>query len=101
MRRYAILVFLLGMTVSAAWAEGAELPPGPAKKKIETTCTLCHDLKMITKQHQDKKWWAQTLEKMQGLGAEIAPEDHDLYVKYLSTNFGVGGASGKKKTAKN
>lgn len=101
MRGCVLVMFFLGMTVSAAWADGSELPPGPAKKKIETTCTLCHDLKMITKQHQDKKWWAQTLEKMQGLGAEIAPEDRDLYLKYLSSNFGVGGASGKKKTAKN
>lgn len=99
MRSCVCWLFLMTLAVSSAWAEGAELPPGPAKKKIETSCTLCHDLKMITKQHQDKKWWAETLEKMQGLGAEIAPEDHGLYLKYLSANFGVGGA-GKKKAAK-
>ena len=100
MRRYVGCLFVLAMTVSAARAEGPELPPGPAKAKIQATCSQCHDTKNITKQHQDKKWWSETLDKMEGLGAEIAPEDRDLFLKYLSTNFGVGGAS-KKKTAKN
>ncbi len=100
MRRFVSLVVVVLTAGTAAWADGVELPPGPAKKKIQATCTQCHDLKNITKQHQDKKWWAQTLDKMEGLGAEIAPEDRQLYLKYLSANFGVGGA-GKKKAAKN
>ena len=100
MRRCACWLFVMAIMVSTAWAEGPELPPGPAKKKIQATCTLCHDTKMITKQHQDKKWWSQTLDKMEGLGAEIAPGDRDLYLKYLSTNFGVAGAGAKKKAAK-
>jgi len=100
MRSSVCWLFVMAIATSVAWADGPELPPGPAKAKITVTCTQCHDTKMITKQHQDKKWWAQTLDKMEGLGAEIAPGDHDLYLKYLSTNFGVAGAA-KKKAAKN
>jgi hypothetical protein len=106
MRRYvsgvfAMTIFLTAATSSAAWAEAPELPAGPAKAKIQATCTTCHDTKMITKQRHDKKWWAQTLEKMEGLGAEIPAGDRDLYLKYLSTNFGAGPAGAKKKAAKN
>ena len=102
MRSFVCWLFVIAIG-TLAWADGPELPPGPAKAKITATCTTCHDTKMITKQHQDKKWWAETLSKMEGLGAEIAPGDHDLYLKYLSTNFGVGkvAGGGKKKAAKN
>lgn len=102
MRSSVCWLFVMTITTSAVWADGLELPPGPAKAKIQVTCTQCHDTKMITKQHQDKKWWAGTLDKMEGLGAEIAPGDRELYLKYLSTNFGVGKVAGgaKKKAAK-
>ena len=92
------------MAASTAWAANAspELPPGRAKATIEAKCKQCHDLKKITKQHQDAKWWATTLDKMVERGLEIEPEEQQQILKYLSTNFGVagGGASGKKAAKK-
>jgi hypothetical protein len=102
MRRFIGVSVIAVLAVPFAWGSGSELPPGPAKAKIEASCKQCHDLKVITKQHQDKKWWAKTLDKMVEHGLEIDPADQQLVLKYLSTNFGVKGAGGStKKVAKN
>ena len=99
MRGWASLLFVVGMGVSIARAAGAPvlLPPGPAKATIEAKCKQCHDLKKIVTQHQDAKWWANTLDKMVERGLEIEPEDQAQVVKYLSKNFGP--SSGGKKAA--
>ena len=95
---------LLGICALAATARAAsapgELPPGHAKPIIEAKCKQCHDLKKITKQHQDAQWWATTLDKMVERGMEIEPDEQQLVLKYLTTNFGVAGDAGGKKTAK-
>jgi hypothetical protein len=88
------------MAAVGAWALGPELPPGPAKAKIEAKCTQCHDLKMITKQRQDPKWWANTLDQMVERGLEIEPDDQQQVLKYLSKNFGVKSGGGCSKAAK-
>lgn len=94
------MFFVLWMAVVGAWASGPELPPGPAKATIETKCKQCHDLKKITKQHQDAKWWAGTLDKMVERGLEIEPADQQQVLKYLSKNFGVKSGGGGSKAAK-
>ena len=101
MRRSLSWLFIMGMAVSGAWAAGpVVLPPGPAKATIEAKCKQCHDLKKITKQHQDAKWWAGTLDKMVERGLEIEPEEQAQVVKYLSKNFGAQSAGGSSKSAK-
>lgn len=99
MRGWASFLFLTGIAVSSARAAGPAvvLPPGPAKATIEAKCKQCHDLKKIVAQHQDAKWWANTLDKMVERGLEIEPEDQAQVVKYLSKNFGP--TSGSKRAA--
>jgi hypothetical protein len=75
------------------------LPPGPAKATVEAKCKQCHDLKKIVSQHQDPKWWANTLDKMVERGLDIEPEEQAQVVKYLSKNFGVKSGSGGSKAA--
>ena len=95
--RFVIRVWLLVyLAASCAWAGSTGLPPGAAKVKIETTCTQCHSIKTVTKQHQDKKWWAKTLDRMVEHGLEIDPAEQEQVLRYLSTNFGVKSAGGKK-----
>ena len=101
MRHNVSLLLVVGMAVSgASAAEPVVLPPGPAKATIEVKCKQCHDLKKITKQHQDAKWWAGTLDKMVERGLEIEPEEQAQVVKYLSKNFGAQSAGGGSKSAK-
>jgi len=102
MRCWASLFLGFSIAASPAWAASAstELPPGHAKPIIEAKCKQCHDLKKITKQHQDAKWWATTLDKMIERGLEIEPDEQQQVLKYLNTNFGVAGGAGGKKAAK-
>lgn len=92
------LLLVLWLTVTFAWAANGPivLPPGPAKATVEAKCKQCHDLKKIVNQHQDAKWWANTLDKMVERGLEIEPEDQAQVVKYLSKNFGPTSGSSKK-----
>jgi len=80
---------------SLLWGAGPDLPPGPMKKKVQSTCLECHDATRITKQRHDKRWWAQTLTKMVGLGAQVDDDERDALLDYLSKNFGVGKAPAK------
>jgi competence protein ComEA len=77
------------------WAAGPELPPGPMKKKVQSTCVECHDLSRIVKQKHDKKWWAATLTKMEGLGAQVDDDEREALLNYLSKNFGEEKAGAK------
>jgi|SRR5450432_874721 len=90
MRRGACSFVVMLLAVSEARAAGGPvvLPPGPAKATVEAKCKQCHDLKKIVAQHQDAKWWANTLDKMVERGLDIEPEDQAQVVKYLSKNFG-------------
>lgn len=101
MWRFVSVWILVLSAISFSWGSSAELPPGPAKAKIEAKCKQCHDLKVITKQRQDAKWWASTLDKMVERGLEIDPDEQQQVLKYLSANFGVKRAGGAKKTTKN
>jgi hypothetical protein len=88
-----LTVFLFSVLFGAqAFAAGQELPPGPMKKKILATCIECHDTKTITKQRHDKKWWANTLEKMVGYGAQVDDSERPALLNYLSVNFSDKGA---------
>jgi hypothetical protein len=85
--RLLTVLLLTCFFAGQALAEAQALPPGPMKKKILATCTECHDTKMITKQRHDKKWWANTLEKMVGYGAQVDDSERPALLNYLSVNF--------------
>jgi competence protein ComEA len=72
-----------------------ELPPGPMKKKVQSSCLECHDLSRITKQKHDKQWWAKTLTKMVGYGAQVDDSEQEALLNYLSKNFGQGKVAAK------
>lgn len=56
--------------------------------KVKATCTQCHNASRITEQHLTKQEWSNELEKMTGLGADIADDDRAAFLNYLSKNFG-------------
>lgn len=95
LRNAAVAGFVL-LGCSCLWGAGAELPPGPMKKKVQSSCLECHDATRITKQKRDKKWWAQTLTKMVGLGAQVDDDERDALLNYLSKNFGESKAGAKR-----
>lgn len=67
--------------------------------KVKAACTQCHNASRITEQHFTRQEWSKELDKMAGLGAEIADSDRAALLNYLSKNFGpekVGKAAPKK-----
>lgn len=64
-----------------------DLPPGPMQAKATTTCTECHEARIILQQRLSKAAWSKEGDKMVKWGAVVEAGDHDALIDYLSTNF--------------
>ena len=84
-----------------AYGQTKPLPPGPMQAKVKAACTQCHNAARITEQHKTRKEWNDQLDKMIGLGAEVADSDRAGFLDYLTKNFGPDKAAkaGSKKTS--
>jgi hypothetical protein len=94
-----LLPAFLFSSLTFAAAQTKPLPPGPMQAKVKATCTQCHNAARITEQHLTRQEWSNELDKMVGLGAEVADADRAALLNYLSKNFGpdkVGKAAPKK-----
>ena len=75
-----------GLMALAGLALAADpLPDGPGKKTLESACTTCHSLEIVTGKKYSRAQWLDVVDRMKvPLGAE---EKSDL-VGYLSRHFG-------------
>jgi hypothetical protein len=64
-----------------------DLPPGPMQAKATTSCTECHEARIILQQRLSKAAWTKEVDKMVKWGAVVDPSDRDALIEYLSTNF--------------
>jgi hypothetical protein len=83
----AILVLVTVVTWSQAPEPSAELPPGPMQAKATTTCTECHDARIILQQRLGKAAWTKEVDKMVKWGAVVDPADRDALIDYFGSNF--------------
>src|ERR1700747_1385707 len=85
------MCLILGGTilVRAQSPSSSELPEGSVKQKAITACTECHEERIIVQQRLSKATWTKEVDKMIKWGAVVDPQDHEAFVDYLSTNFGV------------
>ena len=67
-------------SVSAALAPRAE-------GLIIARCSVCHSPDLIAQQRLPKERWEATVEKMKHWGAEIADDEAELLVRYLSARY--------------
>jgi hypothetical protein len=69
---------------------GGDLPPGQGKTMLQTSCTVCHDLREVTKfrGYYNRQQWQDIVVTMVGYGANIKQEDVDVLADYLVANFG-------------
>lgn len=96
-KRYGLLlcgcILALALTVASrvagqnSTAQTAELPPGPMQAKASTTCTECHEARIIVQQRLSKAAWTKEVDKMTKWGALVDPADRDALIDYLSSNF--------------
>jgi mono/diheme cytochrome c family protein len=70
-------------SVSAALAPRAE-------SLIVARCAVCHSPDLVSQQRLPSDRWQATVEKMKHWGAEIAGDEADLLVRYLSARYHPG-----------
>jgi hypothetical protein len=68
-------------------AQSPELPAGAVQAKVATSCTECHDSRIITQQRLSKGAWTKEVDKMIRWEAVVNPADRDGFIEYLSVNF--------------
>ncbi len=64
-----------------------DLPPGAMQAKATTSCTECHEARIILQQRLSKAAWTKEVDKMMKWGALVDGADRDALIDYLSTNF--------------
>lgn len=64
-----------------------DLPPGAMRERAVTSCTECHEARIIVQQRLSKAAWAKEVDKMVKWGAIVDAADRDALIDYLSSNF--------------
>jgi cytochrome c5 len=77
-------LFSLAAAVAFAATPGT-LPEGPGKKTLESACTSCHALDIVTNKKWDREKWQQVVSKMD---AHLSQEETADVVGYLARHFG-------------
>ena len=77
-------LLLLAAAVAFA-ATPATLPEGPGKKTLESACSSCHALDIVTNKKWDREKWQQVVSKMD---AHLSQEETADVVGYLARHFG-------------
>ena len=66
------------------------LPEGNAKTILETACTSCHAITMITSTGHTREDWQLVMERMVSAGAEVPQDQIAMVTDYLTKNFPEG-----------
>jgi hypothetical protein len=90
LRTHLLIAASLLLTSVSAFAQ--DLPPGPGADIITRSCQACHGLDQVTSTHHDEAGWTSTVAEMVGNGAVLTDDEQTQVVKYLTANFGPGGA---------
>ena len=85
----ALLVVAITLMSSFAASQKTteDLPAGPMQSKATTSCTECHEARIILQQRLNKGAWTKEVDKMMKWGAVVDASDRDALIDYLSTNF--------------
>src|SRR5262252_6094271 len=68
------------------WSE--LLPPGEGRDLVLSSCTTCHNLKVVVHARKDRDGWAKSVNDMIQRGAQLFPEEIDPITAYVSKAFG-------------
>jgi mono/diheme cytochrome c family protein len=67
---------------------GVPLPEEEGRNTVESACSACHTLDVVTSQRLSNKQWRETVETMTARGARLTPVEADQAVQYLAAHFG-------------
>ena len=78
-------------TTAAAVAAGQNLPEGDGKAIVQSSCTSCHGLDLITPKQAPKDEWSGIVDRMKGYGLNLSAPQTTTVVEYLAKSFGPKG----------
>lgn len=94
MTRTTTFSFVTAMLLCPAlWAQGPKtrpLPAGNAKAIVETACTACHAITLITGAGHTPEDWKLLVERMVSAGAEVSKDQEPMVIDYLAKAFPEG-----------
>ena len=82
------------LTAGAVIAQPSDLPDGPGKDVVLSSCTACHGIDLIVGQKRTPDEWGQVVDRMVGNGASLSDEQYKAVVTYLQTNLAAPAAAG-------
>lgn len=74
---------------AASSADHSDMPEGAGKDLTLRTCSKCHAITNITKQHKDIDGWTAIITKMVGYGLVAPDDDLETILAYLAKNYGL------------
>src|SRR6266853_1579081 len=93
MRKYSVLA--AAAATAMLFGQGGKqaarpLPNGDAKALVETACTTCHPITMITTTGHSPEDWKLLVERMVAAGAEVPQNQVPMVTAYLTKSFPEG-----------
>jgi hypothetical protein len=85
--RVGPILAVLSLSTLLLRAQSPELPPGAMQHKVTTSCTECHDARIILQQRLSATAWGKEVDKMIRWGAMVDPADRATFIEYLRVNF--------------
>ena len=86
LRNTLILACFFLMMPHAARAQSA-LPDGDGKATVQSACSACHALSMVTRSGHSKTEWDTVLHMMVNAGAQVPSDQFETVSAYLAKNF--------------
>jgi hypothetical protein len=67
-----------------------DLPPGAGRTILQSKCTVCHDLREVTKfrGYYSRQQWRDIVVTMVGYGAAVKADDVAVLTDYLTESLG-------------
>lgn len=62
-------------------------PPGPGLAIINERCSVCHTTASVFSQRKTPDDWAATVQLMVDRGADLSPDDMNVVIGYLASNY--------------
>ena len=81
---------LPGISAAAFLCAAAVFGSDPAKL-VETVCTACHSLDVVTKKQLTKTEWTEVVKTMVAKGAPLKPDEATAVTDYLNSKYGNRG----------
>lgn len=76
------------LVAPAAIGQPADTVKDASRDMVEAHCAVCHGLDVVQAAHKSPAEWADTIQKMKDMGAELTDEEQGVILAYLERTQG-------------